>query len=210
MRFLNPGRIRDALRVDSPLLSNEVRQENQLFRQSVAGGITTTRFLADNFELLDEGETTTRVSVGAAAALFNVRLDLPSVVSDTEPNSRTFTNTGYLDLDALTGGAGSITSVAATVVTGTRALVMMTTQLANTLANNWTGISYRVSGATTVVASDAWLTAFLSDVNGSFGTVSRTRIHTGLTAGTNTFTVQAKVGGATGDISRTDLVVVPL
>lgn len=131
-------------------------------------------------------------------------------VTDTEPNSRTFTNTSFLDLDALTGGSGTITAVAATVTTGTRALVTISAQLQNDTLNAVSLLSYRVSGATTVAASDDWSALARAAVANDATTVTRSRIHTGLTAGSNTFEVQARVTGGTGTILRIDLTVVPL
>lgn len=149
------------------------------------------------------------------AALLNSHLRdnlnfLASTTSDTEPNSRTFTNTGYLDLDALTGGAGSITAVSVSVDTGTAAIVCMSAELNQATAGQVTFMSYRISGATTVAASDTWA-AYLHSPSASVGgTPTRVRRHTGLNAGTNVFEVQARVSGGTGTIAKIDLTVTPL
>jgi len=120
--------------------------------------------------------------------------------SDTEPNSRTFTNTSYLDLDALTGGAGSITAVSASVVSGTRLLIIITAQLGPEAL-----VSYRISGDTTVAAEDTWCAYSGSTLI----TTSRSRIHT-VTAGTNVVEVVARALSGTPTITRADLVVIPL
>ena len=122
------------------------------------------------------------------------------IASDTEPNSRTFTNTGYLDLDALTGGAGSITAVSASVVSGTRLLIIITAQLGPEAL-----VSYRISGDTTVAAEDTWCAYSGSTLI----TTSRSRIHT-VTAGTNVVEVVARALSGTPTITRADLVVIPL
>lgn len=132
------------------------------------------------------------------------------VWSDTEAGGRTFTNTGYLDLDALTGGAGTSTAVLASVATGTRALVTINAELANDTDAAFTLLSYRISGATTLAASDTWSAYYKASAAGASGVVSRSRVHTGLTAGTNEFEVQARVLSGTGTVQKIDLVVVPL
>jgi hypothetical protein len=65
-------------------------------------------------------------------------------------------------------------------------------------------MSVAVSGATTLAASDDWLVATLnvSDVTGA-----RTIVLSGLTAGTNTFTLQYRVGATTGSFFRRYLTV---
>jgi hypothetical protein len=133
------------------------------------------------------------------------------VADDTEPNSRTFTNAGYLDLDALTGGAGTITAVAVSVATGTRALVMFSAEASQDTGGGFVQLSYRVSGATTVASSDVWSSFFQAPAANTGASLNRTRVHTGLTAGTNVFELQAKNPGAgISGISRLDLVVIPL
>ena len=128
------------------------------------------------------------------------------VASDNDmANSRTFTNTGYLDLDALTGGAGAIDAISASVVTGTRALVMF-----NAIVNNTAGfsiVSYRVSGATTIASNDFYSAQSALTTN---HTVSRSRVQGALTPGTNDFEVQARVSAGTGSILGVELIVIPL
>jgi hypothetical protein len=136
---------------------------------------------------------------------------LASATSDTESGSRTFTNTGYLDLDALTGGAGSITAVSVSVATGTSAIVMFAAEAFVNTSGAQIFVSYRISNATTVAASDNWSGMFQpSAASGTGVTVGRTRRHTGLTVGTNDFEAQARVTAGTGTIQRIDLAVWPL
>jgi hypothetical protein len=129
---------------------------------------------------------------------------LKSTGADSDLGSRTFTNTGFLDLDALTGGAGSITAVAATVDTDTLAIVHIGASISNAAAS-FTVVSYRVSGATTTAAADDW--AFNSSA-GNFVSGSKTSTQV-LTAGSNTFEAQARVSAGTGTIADVYLVVEP-
>lgn len=94
------------------------------------------------------------------------------------------------------------TNPSVTLVTGTTALISMTCLIYNTGANS-TYASIAVSGATTAAASDdhAILHGAIS------GTVSgRTFVLSGLTAGTNTFTLNYKRDAGTGSFQWRTLV----
>jgi hypothetical protein len=108
------------------------------------------------------------------------------VASNSAGTSGAFT-TGYADV---TIGA-AVTSV--TLQTGTTALVSYTARILGT--GNYAVVSVKTG---TVAASDNW-GAFNQSTTAI--TVGRTFVMTGLTAGTNTFTVQAKnnVAGASLD-----------
>ena len=109
--------------------------------------------------------------------------------------------------------AGLTTATAVTVTTGTSALVVATAGLGGTTADRGTYMSYAVSGATTVAASlnvsvyfgQSNTTAFAS------GCCTLYYVHTGLTPGSNTFTLQYLINVA-GNMSATDrrLTVFPL
>lgn len=131
---------------------------------------------------------------------------LETIDGSSNTDSRTFTNTGYLDLDALTGGAGTITAVAVTVTTGTRVLVTVAGQVTN--SGGQTFLSYRVSGATTLAASDStalWVNATAVGFGASFESLLET-----LNAGSNTFELQAKVSASTGTLNDPRLIVKPI
>jgi len=104
------------------------------------------------------------------------------------------TNTAYHT--TLTGDG---TAISVTLVTGTTARIDMNAVGAHSTTSKRIFLSYAVSGATTVAAADA----NAIDVNEAVGTyqmsLSRSNIITGLTAGTNTFTLNYKgqVGTAT-------------
>ena len=117
-------------------------------------------------------------------------------------DDRTFTNTSYADLDALTGGAGTISAVAVTVTTGT--LVTVTVSGTMSTTGGTVVLSYRISGATTLAAATP---------NGARQTgtglvsCSFTDVQT-ITAGVNVFELQAVVVGAfTGRLIAPTLVV---
>lgn len=116
-------------------------------------------------------------------------------------------NTGY----AYTSGAESSTSTSyaalttatsVTVTTGTKALVIVTAGVYNN-SNSATAhgyISYAVSGASTVSASDeranmVWINTTAANSANLFRS-SAAFVHTGLTAGSNTFAMQYKVNSS--------------
>ena len=112
---------------------------------------------------------------------------------------QTTTSTSYVDLATV---GPSITAT-----TGTTALVTFTvTTDATTLGGDQGFASVAVSGATTVAANDDWST--VTRLGGNFVTMSRTYGFTGLTAGSNVFTLKYKNGsGATSRFSNRGLVV---
>lgn len=113
--------------------------------------------------------------------------------------SQTTTSTSYTDL--------STAGPAVTLVTGTSALVTINSRMQHSTS----GVVYAavaVSGATTVAAAD---TASTFVTSSSAFMSSRTFKMTGLTAGSNTFTMKYKIVVAgTGTFSDRDITVVGL
>jgi hypothetical protein len=99
------------------------------------------------------------------------------------------------------------TNVSVTIVTGTTAIVTQTAVLANSIAGAGAYMGTAVSGATTLAASTE--TALYNGGGAAqFFLASSTAILTGLTAGTNTFTLQYKVGGSgTATVQSRQLIV---
>lgn len=93
------------------------------------------------------------------------------------------TSTSYTDL--------TTSGPAVTLTTGTRALVIIQAGMRTegAVGDNVASMSYAISGATTVSASNAWQIYY--DNNRQVTMVSA-QIHTGLTAGSNTFTAKYK------------------
>ena len=123
-------------------------------------------------------------------------------------DSRTFTNTGLLDLDALTGGAGTMAAVTATVTTDTAAVVFVNAFTANSTLGATVQIAYKVSGATTIAGQQ--VLQHESGAASDLEEMTAMRIEEALNAGSNTFELQASTSAGTGDIRRPRLVVVPL
>lgn len=120
----------------------------------------------------------------------------------TTATSQTRTNGAYGDL----GTVGPTV----TVTTGTFALVLIKSYVANNTNAGTSFISFAVSGATTTAASDA------NGVGRIFNTAANDAIAVGgifpvtLTAGSNTFTAKYRTGGAdTGTFQDRILTVIP-
>jgi hypothetical protein len=94
------------------------------------------------------------------------------------------------------------TSAAATLTTGTKALVLIGATVAfNNSSEESTFISFKVSGATTSAATDArGAQLFTSAANRPKVGLSRATLITGLTAGSNVFTLQIRVSAGTGGV----------
>jgi hypothetical protein len=108
-------------------------------------------------------------------------------------NAATTTSTSY----TTSVGGGSGTNPSVTVVTGTTALVVI--NIGTSYNSGGTGAKYvsaAVSGATTRSASDDYAWVWESAVQGIGA--SAFFVFTGLTAGTNTFTLNYKVTSGTG------------
>ncbi len=114
------------------------------------------------------------------------------------------TTTSSSFVTTLTGDA---TALSTTLTTGTTALISIGAQSQNNSAGFTQHISVSVSGATTLAASDA--NGVYMNHNANYWTpMTRTFILTGLTAGTNTFTLNYRVqSGSTGTYSTRQIVV---
>lgn len=121
-----------------------------------------------------------------------------------------FTNTGYADLDALTTVSGTAVTVTCDTLT-TAVVILSAAGLTNTTASQVARLGYRVSGASTIAASDA-VTATGGDDTSIDGAASPTYVHfqNGLTAGTNVFELQARVSANAGRLTHPTLTVIPL
>jgi hypothetical protein len=114
---------------------------------------------------------------------------------------QTTTSVSYTDL--ATAGP------AVTLTTGTKALVVVSIDLYNS-TNNGTYAGFAVSGATTLAAADDKSV----DLSGSSAVVaigaSRVSLLTGLTAGSNVFTMKYKVLGGTGTFYNRKIAVIDM
>lgn len=128
--------------------------------------------------------------------------------ANDDAGTRTFTNTSFLDLDALTGGAGTINAVAVSATTDTRVLVIVSAASISTNGTGTASLGFRISGATTTAASSTQALR-TSGVAALLIGASRCMMTT-VTAGLNTFELQATVSAGTGTVTSPELIVIPL
>jgi hypothetical protein len=119
----------------------------------------------------------------------------------TVVTSQSTTSTSYVNLTTV--------GPTVTVTTGTIAVCVFTAAVQNTTANSATDTSVAVSGATSIAASDAWRTVLDGVSANQVNRVAGFHVFTGLTPGSNTFTMQYKVGSGTGTWDNRELLVMP-
>ncbi len=151
-----------------------------------------------------------RLAIGAATTHLVSTGSVPvwrASATDVDSGSAAAGPTSYTTLaDVPTWGF--TTEIEVTVTTGTVALVLFKATLANDTGGAQTFLSYSVSGATTVAAADTH--AILYDAsnandNAQFGGFD---LRTGLTAGSNVFTLEGRVASNTGTIGRPEIAVI--
>jgi hypothetical protein len=154
----------------------------------------------DNLLETAPAKATTAGSLIVASGVNTIAQRTPA--SALVSTSQSTTNTSYVDLTT----AGP----AVTVTTGTSALVAIYGGMQNSAATANVWMSFAVSGATTLAASDN--TALGYDSPTAASTVYHGAIHLvgGLTAGSNTFTAKYRVSAGTGTFNQRRLLVVPL
>lgn len=140
------------------------------------------------------------LTAAVAAAAYVKKTD---PVTDLVSTLETTTSPSYTDLATV----GPVV----TVTTGTRALVIVSCNEANSLVNGVSGMSFAVSGATTRAASDDDAFTTTSSPAGAQYQGSFVSDVTGLTPGSNTFTAKYYAGGGgASSFRRRRLIVIPL
>jgi len=154
-------------------------------------------YIRDNLLETAPAKATTAGSliVGNGANSIIERIPASAGISTAEST----TSTSFTDL--------ATPGPAVTVTTGTSALVVVSSCIYNT--SSYALASYQVSGATTLAASDEGGVQ-VANTPATYQTASEFFRVTGLTAGSNTFTVKYRVVGGTGNFQRRHLVVIPL
>lgn len=154
----------------------------------------------DNFAETAAGKATTSGSLFAGTGVNGIAERVPAGTS--VGTTETTASTSYTAL--ATAGP------AITVTTGVRAFVFFSAQLTTNTATLGAFMSYAVSGATAVASTDA--SALVHYPSSANLPLQATRVvMQGLTSGSNTFTAQYHVAGATtGSWSQRNISVLPL
>lgn len=95
------------------------------------------------------------------------------------------------------------------VTTGTRAYVDVSCQVRNNTVDETSFMSYEVSGATSIAASDSHAFSVVHPVAGISDSASFGFLREGLTAGSNTFTAKYRVAGGIGTFGTRRITVIP-
>lgn len=125
-----------------------------------------------------------------------------AIESDTVNTVQTTTSTAYADLATV--------GPSVTVTTGTKALVFFEAQMYCSLSNTSVRCAVQVSGATSIGASDnedLYIDGLPANNQIRAAAFS---VFTGLTAGSNTFTLKYKTGGGTGGFADRKILVMAL
>lgn len=171
---------------------------------AVAGSVFTAAqfntFVRDNLNETAPAKATTAGSFFVTTGTNAIAERIPGTAFDTTAD--TTTGTAYGDLAGTVGPA-------VTVTTGTRALIFIAARIANSATTQNVYASYAVSGATTDAAVDE--RALFATVNTANESIqaSTHMLQTGLTAGSNTFTMKYRVTGGTGTADNRRITVIP-
>jgi hypothetical protein len=122
-----------------------------------------------------------------------------------------FNGTSFADFNNQPGDPGVGTNVTVTVTTGTQALIWYgCAWAANSSAGAITVINYRISGATTDTGGNSRDIQTESGAANDRHNMSGAVRHGSLTAGSNVFTLQARVSAGVGTISYPYILVMAL
>jgi hypothetical protein len=160
------------------------------------------QFVRDNLNATEAAlaQTPGSMIIGAGANTVAERVPAAQFISTSESTS----STSYADLTTVGPTVTVTTSTAAIVCVGGRVGP-------NTSgATNSTKMSWAVSGASTVAASDSWAAGHVSISTSAVVYSSRWYLLTGLTPGSNTFTAKYAVSGGTGTYQYRSLHIIPL
>lgn len=133
-----------------------------------------------------------------------IKDDVDAVLTAATASVSTAESTASTSYTAL-----ATTGPAVTITTGTKALVIIEAKMRNDTAGNFCHASCAVSGATTNAANDDRAVTYESGSANDEARLSTARLFTGLTAGSNTFTLQYRVNGGTGTFSLREIIVIP-
>ena len=193
--------------VTAALMNAEIRDN---FLETSAATVTT----AGDIAFADAANSMgSRVALGAANTHLVSDGSAPvwrGITSDADEGSGT-RDAGMLGTDfvSLDTGWGFTGEIEVTVTTGTEALVLFK---AFTFGVDTAGalivMSYAVSGATTVAASDTHAMRYESSNANDTAGFGAFDLRAGLTAGSNTFTLEAKANVGIGAIARPEIAVI--
>ena len=190
--------------VTAALMNSAIKNN---FLETSAATVTTAGDLAYADAANSMGS---RLAIGAANTHLVSTGSAPvwrGIATDVDTGSGTDGATSYVSLFGA-GGWGFAAEIEVTVTTGTEALILFKAQLADTTGGALIHLSYAVSGATTVAASDNHSISYEPSNANDRAEFAGFDLRTGLTAGSNTFTLEGRVSSGTGTIVRPEIAVI--
>jgi hypothetical protein len=171
---------------------------------AVAGATFTAaqfnQYVRDNLNQTAPALATTASQLFVSTGANAIATRVPSTASVATVQSTA--STSFTDLATV--------GPAVTVTCGTIALVWYAAAMANSNSDAQCNASVAVSGATTVAANDVWALTSDGVTAGNYIRYGTAHAFTGLTAGSNTFTMKYRAGSATASYQRREIIVLPL
>ena len=157
------------------------------------------QFVRDNLNETAPAKATAAAQffVSTAANAIAARQMSNQVVTTSESTS----STSYTDLTTV--------GPTVTATTSTLAMVLFASRIQNSLTNGAAEVSVAVSGASSVAASANWAIKMDGIASANNIRMGMAHVFTGLTAGSNTFTMKYLVGSGTGTFAARELIVLP-
>lgn len=154
----------------------------------------------DNLLETAPAKATTAGSIFVATGANAIAERVPQ--SDAVSTTETTGSSSYANL--ATGGP------AVTVTSGTMAIVMFGCHLQHATSGERSYCSYAVSGSTSSASQDARGIWYQASAVAAQSRLGNAFLHTGLTGGSNSFTLQYRVSTGTGTFALRSLGVIPL
>lgn len=157
-------------------------------------------YVRDNLNETAPAKATTAGRIFVATGANSIAQRSPT--GDTVAASETTTLTSYTGL--------STPGPTFTVTSGTRAIVFLSAFISNSTVGAHSNVSYVVTGASSIAASDGNALRHESATANAFVRAATVEFEDGLTAGSNTWFAQYRVGSGTGTFANRHLIVIPL
>lgn len=204
------GETADASDYNTPITTivNEINgglDNSNIAANAAIDGSKLANGSVDTDTLAESAVTTDKIDDGAVVPN-KLALGVASATVDT---SQTTTSTSYADLSTTTD------QVTVTIGANGLALVGISSRMANNTTNGFCFVSFEVSGANSISASNSNAIMFQNSGGGVGATIGKTVLLTGLNPGSTTFKMKYVVqtgggGSGTGTFANRTIFVIPL
>lgn len=183
---------------NTTISSSQVNSNFDTLYNDYNGGIDASNLASSAVTTAKIADLAVTAGKLAAASVTADKLALGVLQSNVATDEAT-TSTSYTDL-------ATVQAVTVTIGANGMALAIYAMGMYNVAAAK--RVSVAVSGASTVAANDSW--CLRNDANAFTASQERSYLFTGLTAGSNTFTLKFKTASGTGRFFDRNLIVIPL